>query len=303
VSHAEREAADWFARMRRPDAKQHRAAFEAWRSNPENAAAYAHAEEDWLIAGGIARAHVEAKAPSIVFAPGRLGWAMAMMAAVAISLAVAWQVVGNRSRPQVAANSYAPSEIRLPDGTGVMLKEGARIETRFTSNERRVILFGGRARFAVAHDAARPFIVAAGPSETIALGTVFEIDLQSPDRPRIALIEGSVEVRSRDGSHRLRLKAGQTARLLPEGVKIMTGPAELLQATWVEVDGVRLEEVIDRANGANAVPIRLADPALAGMRVTGRFDLRDSPALARKLAAALDLDVETGDDGPILKAK
>ena len=48
---------------------------------------------------------------------------------------------------------------------------------------------------------------------------------------------------------------------------------------------------------------RLADPALASLQVTGRFDVTDARKLALKLGAALDLKVEFGANGPILGAK
>src|SRR3546814_15697675 len=73
--------------------------------------------------------------------------------------------------------------------------DGARVEARFTSGERRVRLVGGRARFSVAHESARPFRVEAAGSETTALGTIFEIDLTGR-RPAVHLVEGPVEVRA-----------------------------------------------------------------------------------------------------------
>ena len=78
----------------------------------------------------------------------------------------------------------------------------------------------------------------------------------------------------------------------------MTNP---VAADKLEADNLPLGQIVDRANRVNAQKIALADPALAAIPVSGRFEIGDSDALARKLAAALDLGVEIGPAGPILK--
>ncbi|MEI9850127.1 MAG: FecR domain-containing protein [Sphingomonas sp.] len=86
--------------------------------------------------------------------------------------------------------------VTLDDGSVVTLDTGTRLEVAFTQGERRLRLLAGRARFEVAHDAGRPFIVAAGDGEVVATGTIFDVSLVGA-RPRVRLIQGSVEVRSR----------------------------------------------------------------------------------------------------------
>jgi transmembrane sensor len=139
---------------------------------------------------------------------------------------------------------------------------------------------------------------------TRALGTIFEIDLRR-DVPRIVLIEGSVEVRRLAGGKALRLRPGEKAEVRSTGPQPIA--AEKQQATapatdlWA--DNLPLGAILDRAQREKGVVIRLADPAFAALPVTGRFDMTDAAPLARTLAAALDLDVETGPDGPVLRAR
>ena len=166
--------------------------------------------------------------------------------------------------------------------------DGAWVNPQLSQSERRVVLNGGRARFEVAHDPARPFIVIAGESETIALGTVFEIDLRQA-APRIKLIKGSVEVRSRAGGDRLRLAPGQAAEVTARGPRLVETMATPPTATLLDADELTLGAVVDAANKDGATPIRFADPALASLKVTGRFDIAESRPLARQLAAALGL--------------
>jgi transmembrane sensor len=71
----------------------------------------------------------------------------------------------------------------------------------------------------------------------------------------------------------------------------------------LDAQDLPLGTVIERANRNGDTAVRLADPALAARRVTGRFDIADSAALARKLAAALDLDVSTNGEGILLSPR
>jgi transmembrane sensor len=305
VSDRDTEAATWFARMRASDADTARAEFEAWHADPENAEAYAAAEEDWLITGGVADEHFAAhrQVSSGSTTPSRAHWALAAALVIAISLAFAWMQLGNGGTDPVVADN-STGEVVLEDGTRVALMDGARVEARFTSGERRVHLVGGRARFTVAHDSARPFRVEAAGSETTALGTIFEIDLTGR-RPVVHLVEGSVEVRATAKRHApLRLRPGQRAAVendapiliesKPGGeTAAVDDPAsgsdrpELLLA-----EGLPLGAVIDRANRVSSVKIGLADPTIGGRLVSGRFDVSDARSLARQLAAALDLHVQ-----------
>lgn len=304
MSRAEDEATVWLDRMMGADAEQHRAAFDAWRANPDNARAYAEAKDNWTYAGGVSPARIEAdaRAHAAAHEPGGRRWAFATILVAAIALGFAWYAFGRHSDEPVIAANDRQVENRLADGTRVTLMDGARIDTRFGVGERRVILRGGRARFEVAHDASRPFLVEAGGSVTRALGTVFEVDLRR-DVPRIALIEGSVEVRRLKGGKALRLRPGESAEVRSTGPQRVQ-PAEVsAPATKLWADKLPLGAILDRANREHGFRIELADPALASLEVTGRFDMTKAEALARTLAAALDLDVEAGPDGPILRAR
>lgn len=305
MSDRDTEAAHWFARMRTPDAEADRAEFDAWHSDPENAEAYANAKEDWLVTGGVAEEHLAAhrRVPSKATPPSRTHWALAAALVLAISLAFAWVLLGNGGTDPIVADN-ATGEVVLEDGTRVALMDGARVEAKFAPGERRVLLVGGRARFTVAHDSARPFRGEAAGSETTALGTIFEIDLTGR-RPVVHLVEGSVEVRATANPQApLRLRPGQRAAIEEDApVLIETKPTgetvtmdnpvgEAEGSNLLLAEGLPLGAVIDRANRANSAQIGLADTAIGGRLVSGRFDVSDARSLARQLAAALDLDLK-----------
>ena len=303
MKRADREAHVWLDKMMRADADDHRTGFNAWHAQPGNAEAYAAALDDYQFSQGLSRTRLEAglRVRSKQIAGRR--WAFATILAAAIAVGGAWLVLSNRHEPQIAELPASSSKHKLADGTRVTLMDGATMDARFNSSERRVLLFGGRARFEVAHDASRPFVVEGGGAETVALGTIFEMDLLNPRLPRVALVQGSVEVRRVQSKKVLRLKPGETAEVPLEGPRIMTGPAALMLVTLIEVDEAPVRQILEHANRTNAVPIHLADPALGELRITGRFDLKDPLALARQLAAALNLEVEETDGGPILRKR
>lgn len=302
MSRQQREAADWAALMRGTPSDGDRQAFEAWRARHDNADAYARAIDDWAYSAGMSRQRIEAKARSEVRGPGRLRWAAATLAAAGLAFGYAFYLQGRYDAPGIAAAPILPGQLTLADGTIVTLMNGARVSPQLSASERRVVLNGGRARFEVAHDPSRPFIVLAAGSETVALGTTFEVDARET-APRIQLIKGSVEVRARAGGERLRLVPGQVAEVTASGPRLVGTAVAVLPAAILDADELPLGAVVDAANKAGAFPIRLADPALASLKVTGRFDVTESQPLARKLAAALGLSAKDQGDEIILTKK
>lgn len=304
MSRADSEATAWLDKMMGPDAELHREAFDEWLAKQDNAKAYEEARDNWSWAGAMSTARIAAdvRADAREREPGGRRWAFATILAAVIAVGFAWYLVGRDSDLPIIATNSAQGENRLADGTRVTLMDGARIETRFSDGERRVILHDGRARFEVAHDASRPFLVEAGDSVTRALGTIFEVDLRA-DVPRIALVEGSVEVRRLEGGKALRLRPGERAEVRSTGPQPVTSEEANAPTKSLWADNLPLGAILDRAGRENGVKIGLADPSLASLQVTGRFDMTDARKLALKLGAALDLKVEFGANGPLLGAK
>lgn len=302
MTQQQQEADDWVALMHGPDAEAHRDAFEAWRREPGNAAAYARSAEAYAVGSSMSPARVEAMARVKNEKRVQARWGLATAAALVLAIGGTLYVRSLGEETQLARSPNASEERQLADGTKVILTGGAAVETRFTAQRRVVILTSGAARFEVAHDASRPFTVIAGRSETTALGTVFEVDLRK-GAPRIRLVQGLVEVRSKSGGDALRLEPGQSAEVPAEGPKMAGMMASPVPTKLLAADNLPLGSVLDGANKLNAKPIRLADAALATLPVSGRFDLADSGALARKLAAAFGLAVDERPDAIILAKK
>lgn len=303
-----REAANWVARLGGGADESEHTAFRAWyAADDRHAEAYDRMAAIWSASGRLppsSVAEVEANRP------GRRHPAFAYaLAASLIVLAAAAFLLTRGSQPVepgASAITYATArgelrEVSLPDGSRLLLDAGSRIELRFTGAERRLLLREGRARFTVAHEP-RPFIVEAGLSQVVATGTVFDVSLLG-DRLAVVLLEGSVEVR------RARANGPAEVRRLTAGNRIVVererepvvGRAGRGDLAWprrmLEFDDVPLGEAVDIANRYSRSQIRIADDEVRRLRVTGAYRAGDVAGLARSLAAAFDLHVETGAAG------
>jgi ferric-dicitrate binding protein FerR (iron transport regulator) len=89
----------------------------------------------------------------------------------------------------------------LPDGSQVVLGAASslRLAEGYGSGSREVFL-EGRAFIRVVHDAASPFVVHAGGTRTVDLGTAFEVRAYPDEGVRVVVTEGSVEVQRDSGS-------------------------------------------------------------------------------------------------------
>jgi len=127
---------------------------------------------------------------------GRHRWAVAgsLTAAVVLLAGIGWTLL--QPGTEYATGRGERRTLTLDDGTTVSLDASSRIHVDFETDERRIHLRQGQARFDVAKDAARPFQVLARDRSVLALGTQFNVELV-PDSVLVTLIEGKVAVGSR----------------------------------------------------------------------------------------------------------
>lgn len=310
----EQEAADWFARMRGPDADASRAAFEAWRTDPACAQAYEDKQRAWDTTMFLAntatgkRRSLESLGRRQITLPGWT-WAAAAFLAVGIGAMLAFKGAGGLDvhagshRLESAAMDEAPRTISLPDGSNVTLDRGARLQVAFDGRERRLRLLAGRARFAVAHETARPFVVEAGGGSVVAHGTLFDVALRPGAAADVSLLEGAIEVRSVHAGRRgVDLKAGQ-------GISIASGrlgsPRAIVPATlaWprdmIEFEGLDLVAAVAAFNRTSPTPVVIDGAVPPGMKITGSFRRSDPDAFARQVAQTFGLVAQARNDGTL----
>ncbi|HLU92901.1 MAG TPA: FecR domain-containing protein [Membranihabitans sp.] len=95
-------------------------------------------------------------------------------------------------------------KITLSDGTLVWLNSATEIKFPFKfSNNTREVEVDGEAYFEVAKDINRPFIVHLPQSEVEVLGTTFNINTYGKVTNKVALIEGSVKMKTQESETRI----------------------------------------------------------------------------------------------------
>lgn len=315
-----REASEWIARMRGPEAEMSRLEFERWRArDPRNRAAYAGMEQISRLSQRLGdtplgRAHLEKvnRRPFFALSGPRIAFAsLGVALLIGGGTILLWRDDAPRSAAVAQASTPFATRVgeihtvRLADGTTVTLDTDSAIEPVFTGQARVVRLSRGRARFDVAHDGARPFMVEAGGRTIIDRGTLFDVVL-GREGVKVVLLRGAVEIRDRkargSGAAPIaRLVPGQVFADAPAAgaaqVSAAPGGSDLWVKGMLSFDGAPLGDVVAAANRYSAHKIRLGEPALAGLRVTGSFRATPTDALAAILAATFNLRVEHDAQG------
>ena len=136
-------------------------------------------------------------------------------------------------RMEVSTPAGTTTSITLGDGTQVLLSANSRLsyDKDFTDKKREVTLVG-EARFSVAKDANRPFIVRTEQIQTQVLGTVFDVKAYPQTPTDVTLYEGKVEVSLNGNSPRL-MQPGEQASLNKKGELKLT-KASGTEGKWAE---------------------------------------------------------------------
>jgi transmembrane sensor len=322
-------AADWADRFAELTAEERRELAVWLEGSPENAAAFARmrrlmADTAMLDALGSDNKAPEALAPlpdlrARTSRPARTADRprpmLARRQAIAAGLAgaLALPFAGYWLTREHAADPAAPLPLAsgvgerrrftLPDGSALLLDAASRVAVDFSAGRRHVRLEQGAARFDVRHDPQRPFEVRTQHAAMVALGTSFSVD---------HLAEAS-ELRVFAGRVRLDV-AGQQARVVPAdhwalvgGRAVSTGAFDPTshsdwQSDWLDADAMPLGFAVQRLARYSAVPLRIADPRLAGLTFSGRFRLNRPEQSLALIGALFGLHVKERADGIYLAA-
>ncbi len=329
----EEDAAGWLLEREDGFAPGRAEAFAAWRGGDQrNAAAFARVERTLAIldempavrgplevrVGPAAREEARVKSPVRATDFRRWAWVTGMAAAVVIG-ASTWRALQS---PTAAAQVYEaigtdPRRVSLADGSVVDLNSNSRVEVQFSEGERHVTLVTGEAHFQVAHNQARPFIVAAHGISVRAVGTAFDVRLAG-DHVDVLVVEGKVEVAHEAAGMFSAAKKTPLVPLLVAGERtqvdvrseatarveeIAPGEAHALlswQNRMTSFVDVPLREMVDRINRCNALQLVIGDPQLGDRKVGGVIDLSQVTAFVRLLEQEGDIIADRGADGKIV---
>ena len=215
--------------------------------------------------------------------------------------------------------------VSLPDGSLVFLNTNSEVRTRWTKAERHIDLIKGEARFQVAKNTARPFLVFTSDATVRAVGTIFNVRAE-PSGTEVAVIEGRVKVSALTGgvgaekgisdsnfprSKRLppagpvppsiELAAGQRAAVALNRIDPDAGPPMESVVAWTERRLVFRDEplagVIAEFNRYRVEPLAVDDAQLATLKISGVFDSSDPDSLIEYLKSFETVRVGRPHDG------
>jgi transmembrane sensor len=191
-------------------------------------------------------------------------------------------------------------EITLADGSTITLSSNTALRFRLTRTLRSIQLDRGDALFHVAKDSHRPFVVYAAQTDIRAVGTVFNVAVDSKSVV-VTVTEGRVAVnpmahRSVLGSESpdegsISVAANQQLAVSPAGHATAVHPVAgvatvVLGEQQLSFDGQTVADIVQRFNSVNRVKIRITDDALARRRVSGVFNAADPQSFVAFLEAA-----------------
>lgn len=321
------QASAWLARRDRGLTADEQDAFFHWlHADPRHRQALATLQKAWLTLDGLVEwqpSHSAQPNPDLLAPPKRrrLGvWAVTALAAgicAAAALVFLLRALAPTPLPSPGpAESIAgvrvipgPEREVLPDGSIATLKDGGRYELAFTPSERRLRLTEGELYVDVAKNPERPFVVETGGVTVRAIGTAFNVRRMS-GALEVLVTEGRVRIETNEAgveSPAAEVAPGERARLdlgvsAPRPAIVALSPAEIArelewQSVRLQFDELPLAAVAHEFNLRNVQQLRVADPAIGRLRISGAFRADQVDGFVRLLEASYGLKAVRDPDG------
>jgi transmembrane sensor len=254
-------------------------------------------------------------------------------ASILLLMVAGWMFFSHRNAviPSVAANTIASAtpEDSLQhlwnngaDKMTIVLKDGSSIElypesgisySKKWDGPQRAIYLKGKARFKVAKEKNRPFIVYSDEIATTVLGTSFTVTSFDRDNTiKVGLHEGKVMVRPGDlylspGDLLLYNKTNKTARVLTprENARhLASGNTSAAPPEWYMFKSQSLDQVFDQLSLYYGVEIDYFPSDTRNRYFTGRYENRDTvDGILKDIALLNGLSIISEDGKYIVKKK
>lgn len=282
-SDTNRAAAEWIARLNADDSTARDAAdFRRWlAANPDHAERFERATDLWEMV------------PATAWSRRPVTRRRAVAGLVALVATTAGGTVAFQAA--YAATPYETGigeqrRIGLHDGSSLLLDAATRVRVIATDARRRLWLARGRVDLTVAPSTI-PFTIDAGHGDMTAATGRFDLRRDREDRVAMTAVEGSAAVTTTTSATR-RLMGGER---LTEGV--IDRPDLAATQAWTSGRAAfhddTLATVAEEANRYSMTRLVIADPAVAGLRVSGMYRMGDNVALGRSLATLLAVRLRT----------
>lgn len=191
------------------------------------------------------------------------------------------------------------STVTLSDGTTVALSFNADMSASFTPRERHVVLTRGEAFFAVSKNPRRPFTVEAGDQRVLAVGTQFDVRLES-NRVEIILVQGNVSVRDTRNEQVNLLPNQRLIAIRAEPPLVFKVDAQRLtswRSGWITFENESLADAVEEFNRYSVGPGIVANPDVGSLRLGGVFSIGRPDRFAAVVQELLPVKVILDPEG------
>ncbi|MBO1016500.1 FecR family protein [Achromobacter sp. SD115] len=302
------QAVEWCVRIHDESCSERdRAALQAWlEADPRHAREYEAVRDLWLLSRELPAAPATGAAPAPTSRTPRpyTRWALGACALTLGCWAAGWWFALLPSAYHRYASGTQMTTVTLGDGSEVDMNIDTSMVYRNYRDTRRVRLSDGEAYFRVSHDANQPFVVEAGRGTITVTGTAFNV-WKSGDTVVVTLLEGSVDLRTDTGGRKVSMQALTQARYTERNepqTRTVSGSAS---TAWrngkLVLDNTTLRDAIMQINRYLPVEARYTsiDPAIAGLRLGGTYEIRNVAELAQALPNILPVRSLRRPDGSL----
>jgi transmembrane sensor len=236
--------------------------------------------------------------------------AAVLVIACTLATGLGWRSYNRVDSAQYSTALGATDTLPLADGSQAILASDSRIDVRLSRRQRHIALGQGEAFFSVAKDPDRPFVVAAGGHDVVAVGTRFSVRRDGPDL-RVVVTEGTVRLESHGRSAR-------PASLLPAGsVALVRGDDVLVRSVALD-DAERLldwrqgllafrdttlAEAVAEFNRYNPRKLAIGDAEAGALRIGGSFRADNATAFVRLLEQGFPVRADASGDHIVLRSR
>ncbi len=184
-------------------------------------------------------------------------------------------------------------EVRLPDGSKVLLNRNSKIEypDKF-SRQTRSVKLQGEAFFDIEPDVSKPFIVDAGTANITVLGTSFNVNTGN-NRVEVFVTSGKVMLSSNTGNQSITLEPGDVGSILDNNASktANTDPNYLSWKTEIlRFEGDSLGKVLHDLKRVHNINIETQSEEISNLRFTSVFDNQSPDTIIRIICTTFNLE-------------
>lgn len=234
----------------------------------------------------------------------RMAAAVAAGVVLAASAGGAWLLSPTTYRTDVGERRV----VTLSDGSRISLDAASEVRVNYTRGARKLDLVRGQARFDVARDLARPFVVDAGDRTVSATKGAFNID-RAAQKVCVTLLDGAAVIRPDAGFFQRPaagkpklLNAGQQLTVASRGEALATADPREVTA-WERGELVFTNEpLVDAVARVNRYSMRRieVDPSASRLRISGAFNAGDTASFLDAMASYFNLEAVPSTDGKVM---